>query len=156
FSSTQICTGTRLPCRRSTVMARLYTRLDELRQRLDERRLGVQRRRALEVEPELLRLAAKQEIDLVERLDVVGDERDRDREDVLASGLGEQLERVLRRRLEPARAAGAALERQAPRMLAAEPLEHAGDGALEIGHVRLAALADERLGQPVRREQELD
>src|SRR5205807_4682090 len=46
--------------------------LDELRQRLDERGLGVERRRALEVEAERLGLAAEQEIDLVERLDVIG------------------------------------------------------------------------------------
>src|SRR5947209_19421419 len=124
----------------------LYPRLDQLRQRLDERGLRVERRRALEIEPERFRFVAEQEIDLVERLDVIGDERNRNRQHIGAAGRREQAQHFVRRWLEPARFSGAALKRQAPRMLAAEAREHAGDRALEILDVRIALL-DERLRQ---------
>ena len=130
----------------------------ELRERADEHRVVVQRGRALEPHPELVRGSrARLDVDVEQDLDVVGDESDGDDDDVADAARGQLAEMLAQVRPRPrlGRAPGGLV---APRpALVGEPraLGHEPRGLQALRAVRVA-VREQALGKAVRGEDDVD
>src|SRR6185369_8640034 len=125
---------------------------DEVSERVDEARIEPERLGASEVwNLRGFGEVAIEDVDLVERLDMIGDEADRNREHLLDAAGGERRNRVVRRRLEPLHGSDLALVRERVLERPPESLEHEPDRLLRLPLVRIAAL-DVAHRDAVRRE----
>src|SRR5688572_17482603 len=87
--------------------------LDDVREGVEERGEVVQRLGAAEgADAELLRRVSVEQVDFIERLDVVRDEADGDDEDVAHALMGEPVDHLIRRRSDPGHGPDAALVRE--------------------------------------------
>ena len=85
------------------------------------------------------RMLARLDIDLVQCLDVFGDKRNRDDQQMLLPFPRQTFQRVPQRRLEPFLPADAALKAQRMRVGPGSVGHHSGDGFLHMPLVRVAA-----------------
>ena len=126
---------------------------DHVGQRLDEERRVVGGVRAAVLDAEVLDLRAQDDVEVVERLDVVAHEPDRYDEDLLPALLRQDAHRVVGLGLQPLAAAAAlALEPEAP-VTRHDMRDQLGDGLLQLVHVGVA-LVDGLGRDAVRGEQD--
>ena len=119
----------------------------------DERRVAADGAGPREVhDARLLGALLVEDVDLLERLDVLARERDRDDDDRRRLRRRQLVEHRFGRRPQPALRSHAALEAEAGARADVQAPGHRLDGDAHVVEIGIAAL-DVRLGQPVRREQ---
>src|SRR3954470_5320399 len=124
----------------------------QARQRLYEQRMAVQRRGAIVTgDPCRTRRVGKEHIHLVERLDVIRNERQRDDEDVSHPFVAQLSEHFLGARSDPFHGAGARLKRQQLPVRELQALHHTESRSVDVFDVGIS-LVNEPLRQPVRAE----
>jgi len=127
---------------------------DEARERFDEQRMAIQRRRPVVAgNSGSPRGIGKQHIHFVQRLDMIGDERERDHQHVAYAFLAEFAEDLVGAGSNPLHRPGARLEREELSIREIEPLEHAEPRGVDVLDVRIA-FVDESLRQPVGAEKQ--
>src|SRR5579863_6248117 len=99
-------------------------------------------------------MLARFNVDLVQRFDVFGDERDRDDQQMLLPFPRQDFERLRQRGFEPLLPADPALEAKQVRVRPSAASHHGGDSFLDLALVWIAAL-DEAERQAVRAENEV-
>src|SRR3954454_17146178 len=111
----------------------------QARQGLYEQRMAVQRRRTIVTGDSCrTRRVGKEHVHLVERLDVIRDERQRDHEDVGHSFVAQLSEHFLGARPDPLHGAGARLKRQQLPVLELQTLHHTEPRDVDVFEVGIS------------------
>src|SRR6266542_84790 len=145
----------RRSCRLSSLAPEFLLRKDDVFERPQERGTVVQSGCPAEVrDPGLLRCTAKELIDLVERLDVVRHEGDRDGENLLFTFSPELADGIERGRAQPFDGPEPGLIGQSPGTLSARLLVDRPRARLDLSLIRVAFPRHESLGNGVGRKEQ--